>query len=164
MTRQSIQEYGQAVRERYKRASKAEKGRILDEFTKTTGLHRKAVIRLLNRAGMYPVKKRIGRPQKYGCEVVEALKKVWQASDRLCSKRLKPFMPEMLYVLKRHGEIHLNAFTEVQLCRMSPATIDRLLRPWRSIGGRRRKCPARPSAAFPKPLPDHWRSRRPEAA
>jgi hypothetical protein len=60
VTRKSIEEYAQAVRERYRKASKEDKGKILDEFTKTTGLHRKAVIRLLNRSDEPLVKKRIG--------------------------------------------------------------------------------------------------------
>ena len=48
MTRRSIKEYAGAIQERYRRGTKKEKGKILDEFTKATGLHRKAVIRLLN--------------------------------------------------------------------------------------------------------------------
>jgi len=39
MTRASIREYTEAVRGRYLRASKMEKGRILDEFTKVIGCH-----------------------------------------------------------------------------------------------------------------------------
>ena len=41
MTRSSILEYVEAVRERYLMASKKEKGKILDEFTKVTDCHRK---------------------------------------------------------------------------------------------------------------------------
>jgi len=41
MTRGSIREYMEAVRGRYHRASKKEKGRILDEFTNVIGCHRK---------------------------------------------------------------------------------------------------------------------------
>ena len=44
MTRGSIREYTQAVRERYLRASKKEKGKILDEFVSVTGYHRKSAI------------------------------------------------------------------------------------------------------------------------
>ena len=39
MTRVSILEYVEAVRGRYHRVSKKEKGKILDEFTKVTGFH-----------------------------------------------------------------------------------------------------------------------------
>ena len=49
MTRSSIREYTEAVRGRYLRALKMEKGKILDEFTKVIGCHRKAAIRLLHR-------------------------------------------------------------------------------------------------------------------
>ena len=49
MTRSSIREYTEAVRWRYLRASRKEKGKILDGFTRVTGLHRKAAIRLIHR-------------------------------------------------------------------------------------------------------------------
>ena len=47
MTRGSMREYLDAVRGRYLKATRPEKGRILDEFTRVTGRHRKAAIRLL---------------------------------------------------------------------------------------------------------------------
>jgi len=56
MTRASIREYVEAVRGRYLRASKAERGKILDEFTQVIGNHRKAVIRLLHRENQAGVK------------------------------------------------------------------------------------------------------------
>jgi len=46
MTRGSIQEYTEAVGECYLRGLKKEKGKILGEFTKVTGCHPKAAIRL----------------------------------------------------------------------------------------------------------------------
>jgi hypothetical protein len=49
MTGPAVAEYALAVRRRYEVAGRAEKKRILDEFCETTGMHRKAVIRLLNR-------------------------------------------------------------------------------------------------------------------
>lgn len=137
MTRQSINEYIKAIRERYQKASKEEKGKMLDEFTKVTGIHRKATIRLLHHVLKPANQKRRGRKRQYDAEVIERLKIVWEASDRLCSKRLKPFMGEILEVLRSHGELHINAATHVLLCRMSPATMDRLLKPYRKAGGRR---------------------------
>lgn len=153
MTRRSILEYVQAIRPRYKRASKEEKGKILDEFTKVTGLHRKAAIRLLNRINHPRVEKRRGRPPEYGSEVVEALKEVWEASDRLCSKRLWSFIPEMVKVLRRHGEQQINAFMEAQLCQMSPSTIDRLLRSSRQVGGRKPISTTRPGSLLKSAIP-----------
>ena len=49
MTRRSILEYAQALRSRYFGASREEKGKMLDEFTKVVGCYRKAAIRLLHR-------------------------------------------------------------------------------------------------------------------
>lgn len=137
MTRHSIMEYAHAIRPRYIAGSKKTKGEILNEFAKVTGLHRKAAIRLLHRLNHPVSRKRCGRPPEYGPEVSAMLKEIWEASDRLCSKRLQPFLPEMIKVLRRHSEKHINAAMEAQLCRMSPSTIDRLLRPARRTGGRK---------------------------
>jgi hypothetical protein len=153
VTRRSILEYVQALRSRYFRATKEEKGKMLDEFTQVTGLHRKAAIRLLNRPSHSRAVKRRGRPRKYVTGVAEALKVVWEASDRLCSKRLQPFIPEMVKVLRQHGEQIIDAATETQLCRMSPSTIDRLLRPCRQRGGRRGLTTTRPGNLLKNSIP-----------
>jgi hypothetical protein len=153
VTRRSILDYAQAVRPRYAGASKEEKSKILDEFTKVTRLHRKAVIRLLNRVNYPLVRKRSGRPHEYGSEVARTLKAVWEASDRLCSKRLKPFMPEMVKVLRKHGEQRIDASMEIQLCQMSSSTIDRLLRAYRKNGGRRPLSATRPGSLLKSCIP-----------
>ncbi len=153
MTRVSMVEYVGAVRGRYYRVSKKEKGKILDEFTKVTGFHRKAVIKLLHRLRQPGAGKRRGRLRKYGTGVAEALRMVWEASDRLCSKRLQPFLPEMVRVLRQHGEQQFDAATEGQLYRMSPATIDRLLRPSRRLGGRRGLTTTRPVSLLKRSIP-----------
>ena len=137
MTRASIREYTEAVRGRYLLASKQEKGKILDEFTKVTGCHRKAAIRLFRRRNQPGMNKKHGRPWKYSTTVAGALRVAWEATDRLCSKRLHPFLPELVTVLSRHGDSTMTAEIEAQLCQISPATIDRLLRPYRWLGGRR---------------------------
>ena len=153
MTRRSILEYVQALRNRYFKASKEEKGKILDEFIQVTGLHRKAAIRLLNRISQTRVSKRLGRPPEYATGVAEALKFVWEATDKLCSKRLQPFLPEMVKVLRQHGEQRIDASIEAQLCRMSPSTIDRMLRPCRQVGGRRSLSTTRPGGLLKSAIP-----------
>ncbi len=72
MTRRSILEYAEAVRWRYLRASKKEKGKILDEFTKVTGYHRKAVIRLIRRGNQPGGNKKRGRRRQYDTAVASA--------------------------------------------------------------------------------------------
>ncbi len=94
MTRGSIREYTEAVRGRYFLTSKKEKGKILDEFTKVIGCHRKAAIRLLRRGNQARAGKKGGRSRQYSPAVAGALKVAWEATDRLCSKRLQPFLPE----------------------------------------------------------------------
>ena len=153
MTRQGILEYIQAIRPRYNRVSKAEKGKILDEFIQIASLHRKAAIRLLNRTVRAGRDKRRGRPRAYGSDIELVLKAIWEASDRLCSKRLQPFLPEMVKVLRRHGERQINTVLEERLCRMSPSTIDRLLRSHRKNGGRKPISTTRPGSLLKSCIP-----------
>jgi len=152
MTRGSILEYVEAIRGRYLSVSR-EKRRILDEFTNVTSLHRKAAIRLLRRRDQTKVNRRRGRPRCYGSNVVSALRVVWEATDRLCSKRLHPFLPEVLVSLKRHGEITLTPEVEAQLYRISPSTIDRLLHPYRRLGGRRPFATTKRGSLLKKSIP-----------
>ena len=165
MTRGSILEYTEAVRGRYLGALKKEKGKILDEFTRVTGYHRKAAIRLLHRDGSQRQGRRRGRRRRYGHEVVDALRKVWEASDRLCSKRLKPFLGELVRVMRQHGELALIATVEAQLYQMSPSTIDRVLRPWRRLGGRRPLGTTKPGSLLKSSIPirtfTDWEQERP---
>lgn len=136
LTRRSIWEYVGAVRARYMKASKKEKGAILMEFCQNTGYHRKSAIRLL-RHPPGPLPSRRGRPRQYGSEVAKALGQVWEAGGEICSKRLKPFIRDLLSALERHGEIQLSAEVRGQLLCLSPASIDRLLGPARARGVRR---------------------------
>ena len=122
MTRGSIREYTKAVRGRYLSASKKEKGRILYVFTEVVGCHRKAAIRLLRRTDQVGVNRRRGCPKQYGAPVADALRVAWEATDRLCSKRLHPFLPELVKVLRRYDEITMTAEIESQICQMSPST------------------------------------------
>lgn len=154
MTRNSIREYAKAARWRYLRAEKKAKGIILDEFCKTTGYHRKAAIRLLcNPAPASPSARGRGRPSKYQPALLQPLKMLWEISDRLCSKRLKPFLPELVGALERHGEIQLEPEVKQRLLEMSEATIDRYLKPLRSRGLRRPYSQSRSSSTLKALIP-----------
>jgi hypothetical protein len=101
MTRSALDEYAAVVRQRYRAARKAEKTKILDEFCRTTGMHRKAAVRLLNRQTRpSPVGR--GRPRRYGSELLKVLVAVWEVSDRLCGKLLKPVMSDLRTTECRH--------------------------------------------------------------
>ena len=52
---------------------------------------------------------------------------VWKAANRICSKRLIPFLPEFVDALERFGHLSLPGEIRERLLTMSPATADRLL-------------------------------------
>lgn len=135
MTLGSIREYAAAMRQRYLAASKRGKTQLLNEFCTTTRYHRKAAVRLLLHPSLG--ENRRGRRPRYGLPVLHALRQVWEASDHLCSKRLAPFLPELVSAMERHGELSLEPGVRQLLVGMSAATIDRLLRPYRRRGLRR---------------------------
>lgn len=131
----TVHEYAAALAPRYRRAKRQEKGRILDEFCQTTGMHRKAAIRLIGNAR--PVKAgRRSRRRKYGPQAADALRQVWEVGDRMCGKLLVGAMPDLLAALERHGELRMAMAEREALLEMSAATIDRLLRPARRAIGR----------------------------
>lgn len=152
VTRKSIADLAAALRPRYLAADKKDKQTILDEFCLTTGYHRKAAIRLLAHSPA-PTGGKIGRPKVYGSAVATALKLLWEASDHCCSKRLSPFLPDLLEVLERQGELALDADLKEQLLALSPATIDRLLGPLRPKGLRRPYIPSQATSQLKALVP-----------
>jgi hypothetical protein len=120
MTRNGKRELLEAIRPRYLWANKADKARILDEFVATTGYHRKYAIRLLKRGVKPRRSKKPGRSKTYQGEVVIALIKIWAICDRICSRRLHPFLSEMVTTLEHHGELQLSEETRQLRWRASP--------------------------------------------
>lgn len=137
MSQRSKRELVDRVRDRYLKASRSEKTKILDEFVAVTGMHRKAANRRL-RAGYQMGRERRGRKRTYTGAAVSALAEVWRVSNCICGKRLKPFLPEMVKALERHDELTLDEDTKGLLLQMSAATIDRRLRRFRNRQGRGR--------------------------
>lgn len=81
------------------------------------------------------------------------LRQVWEASNRLCSKRLKPFLPELVSALERHGELVMVKQVRTSLLAISASMIDRALKPYRDQGfGLRRPFTTRRSPGELKPL------------
>lgn len=128
MTRTSLEEVMEAVRPRYVKAKSMEKSRILDEFVAITGYHRKSAIRLLNHGRKPRSWDKRGRPRIYTNEVKSALIHIWEICGLICSRRLHPFLPEIVEVLEREGGLRLPKEPRELLLEMSRATIDRLLR------------------------------------
>ena len=122
----NLEQYVDGIRERYQGASKRGKGRLLDEVCETLSCHRKAAIRMLRRP-TGATRRRRGRPRVTGPLVDGALRQVWEASGEICSKRLAPFLPELVEALERHQEIALAPEVKAALIQLKPATIDRKL-------------------------------------
>jgi hypothetical protein len=140
LTKTARQELVQAVRERYQTCSRDAKTRILEEFASVSGYHRKSAIRILNGATCPDEDKRgRRRPRIYDEAARQALIVLWEASDRVCGKRLKALLPILVPALERNGHLSLNAEFASKLATMSAATIDRLLREIRTVAGQRRK-------------------------
>jgi hypothetical protein len=131
MSQRSKRELLEAIRPRYLKANKANKKVILDEFIAATQYHRKYAIRLLKHGPGSKGRRKKGRKKVYQGEVVKALVFVWEVCGRICSKRLHPFLPEILMVLELHKEIEITPASKTLLLQMSRSTIDRCLQPAR---------------------------------
>ena len=127
----------QVLRPRYRDATRREKGLILDEFVSGSGCHRKHAIRQLNRTATGSKKREVRKV--YGEAVRQALVVLWEASDRLCGKRLKVMLPVLVDSLERHGHLVLDGEVRKLVLSVSPATIDRLLGSTREKAGRKRR-------------------------
>lgn len=128
----------EAISGRYHAAARIEKKKILDEFIKVTGFHRKHAIRALKRhtgnstaAG--------SRARIYDEAAVTALTILWEAADRICGKRLKEAIPTLVDAMERHGHLHLDPEVRGRLLAISAATMDRLLKPARDTGKHSRR-------------------------
>ena len=122
----SKQDYLEAIQPRYLKASREGKGIILTEYCAVCTYHRKHAIRLLNQQKRGPTKRPGRKPIYRSPEFLQALKRIWLATDQMCSKRLVAAIPLWLPFYKGTYE-KLSAKTMDQLLSVSAATIDRIL-------------------------------------
>ena len=92
VNRESVREYAERQRERYQKAGRTGKGRILDEVVAVTGYHRKSAVRLLSGRRRESRGGSAGRPVEYGLEVAAAARLVHEAAGGIGAKRLHPFV------------------------------------------------------------------------
>ena len=96
------QELLAAIRERCRGSSKRDNTRILDEFITVTGHHRRHAIRLLAQSGEDGERISVRRGRRiYDDAVREAAILIWEASDRICGKRLKAALPHLVDSMER---------------------------------------------------------------
>jgi hypothetical protein len=116
----------QQVAPAYHRASGSQKQQILGEFVTSTGYVRKYAQWLLNHSEEVFAPPTALR-RRYGPEVEEALVLAWKTLNRICTKRLMPFLPSIVATLEEDGHLELNEEHRRLLLSMSAATADRLL-------------------------------------
>ncbi len=116
----------------YEQASLAQKGVLLDLVVAVTGYARKYAITLLTHPSKATPALRRPRQPAYGHGVQHALWLAWETTNRICAKRLIPFLPTLVPVLEQYGYVHLSEQHHSQVLTMSAATADRLLQPHRT--------------------------------
>jgi hypothetical protein len=163
MTHTVRAELANAIRRRYQAASGKEKRKILEEFVASTGYHEKSAIRMLNGEPATEHRQTRVRSPLYDEAARAALIVLWEASDRICGKRLRAVLPILLPALERNGHLKLDDAIRSKILAMSAATIDRLLRmprnaarprkPRRVVPEPRRRVPLRTFADWNDPIP-----------
>lgn len=150
MINETKDEYRVAITDRYRKAGRKYKKLILDEFCRVWGYHRKHAIRLLGKNPPRVHSPRGARPE-YDADVVHILENIWLATSRLCSKLLKAALPIwMPHYRKTHK---VSAEVAEKVLRISPATIDRLLKPTRRVYGSKGCCGTRPGTWLKHQVP-----------
>ena len=159
MGKNERQAYLKAIRLRYRRARKKAKITILDEFCSVCGYNRKYAIRLLNQRVKAGKKRRTGpKPIYASAELLTALKRIWFASDQMCSKKLKEAIPLWLPFYETVYKA-LSSETQGRLLSISAATIDRVLKPVRVTYGRKGLSGTKPGTLLKNQIPirtDFW--------
>jgi hypothetical protein len=158
------------LRDKYQRLSKKEKTIFLNEFIQLTRYNRCYACQILNvkkekvsgylniagkRIKYIADKRKIKRKKKkiYDQDVLLALKEIWKICDYICSKRLAPFLSEIIPVLERWGEIKPNLKVREKLFKISAATIDRLLSDTRKRYRIKERSTTKPGTLLKKSIP-----------
>jgi hypothetical protein len=157
MGRKEKAAYLEAIRKRYRKASRHEKKAILDEFCTICRYHRKYAIRLLRKPRNQQRAKRGKKPVYAAPRFLKALQSIWKASDFMCSRRLKVVIPVWLPFYEQSVE-PVDDEVRSRLLAISHATLDRVLKPLRTKY-RKGLCGTKPGSMLRNQIPirtDNW--------
>lgn len=153
MTMQTRNEYLKTIKEKYLKANKEEKTKLLDEYTDNTGQNRKYVIRKLQARVSLEIRQRKKRKCFYGRQVVYQLKKIWEIMDYPCGQRLDPVLPSLVDILRAKKEILISDEIASKLKKISARTIDRKLDHEKQVQHRKRFSTTRPGSFLKNRIP-----------
>lgn len=102
----------------YLRAGKTRKREILNMLAEQTGMHRKALIRKLNRRPNR--RKRGGSKPKYPEKILDILKIAWESRDYICAELLHPMLNEVIMELVKHGYFNELSEDEINMAANMP--------------------------------------------
>jgi hypothetical protein len=126
------------LRGQYPKASKADKGKILDRVVATTGMGRSTARRMLTGPRLPDPSEQVDgrtlRPRGFGDEARALLEHVWALMGMPCGKYLVVMLDLWLPLLAEAGDLDRPFATEqglAELKAMSAATVDRYLKPVR---------------------------------
>jgi len=127
MTNRDKSIYLERQRVRYRELKKRDlKTDLIEEVSVFLGITRAHAIRCLNGRSRVPGK-RPGPKRRYGADELPHLKRLYHLLGQPCSKRYKIALQEWLPYYERYFGV-LPEGIRVRLLRMSPATVDRLLK------------------------------------
>lgn len=162
MSPKSKNEYTAIMAKRYKKVKKRnQKNLILNECCRITGYHRKHAIRKLNSFKFFvkPKLKKPGRPSKYNKPtILLPLKTIWLQANLPCSKNFKAILPLWLpHYAQTYAPLDLKVTNALKS--ISPATIDRILKPIRPKFKKHGLSCTKPGSLLRKQIPiktDQW--------
>jgi hypothetical protein len=150
--------------------SRKERSRILDEVVELTDYHRKYAAWMLRNYGTKRLvsvgpnesvllvvgkknkRRKSLRPKKYDHEVQKQIVFIWDAF-RLCGKRMKQAMPDLVPSLIRQGRLAREGEVHRKLLEVSAATIDRLLAAERAAHRLKGSTLSKPSSILKSQIP-----------
>lgn len=140
----SKNQYLKELRTEYlKTKSKKEKGKLLDEAEKRTGLNRKYLMEKLRPKSNLDKRKEDRKKRKliYDGYVKEALVKIWRILDYPCGQRLEPLLKntDIVERLRTFKELNCSREVTLKLKKISFRTIDEKLRHQKEIERIRKK-------------------------
>ena len=153
MSHDAKKEYLTRIRSRYSLASKAEKKKILDEFCTVCSYNRKYAIRILRQPSFQEntTRQAIRGPKKQydDPDLFKALKYFWRLTNLPCSKRLTA----IIHLWLPYYPYYLSDHLKEKLLSISPATIDRLMKPMRSRFNKLGLATTKPGSILKKHIP-----------